>query len=354
MARKVPLPTLPTLSGRKLHRFAFYLTVGYLLVCALYITISGAIVLQVAQSPLELARLELWKGLAFVGFTSVLFYFIARTLVNRILRQENELTEQRHALLEMETRAAAGIMAASVAHDIKNVLTLFNYQLYRLDHVHVKPIDQTKVVREMGEAVDRLNGLAVRLLALSRTGVSEAPANEDLGQILRDNVDFMGLHELVRTCELKLDVRAPVLMQVRRGLIDQMLLNLILNAAEAINGHGAIHVMLDRQHSDAVIEVHDSGTGISHAEQNTLFEVFYTTKPSGHGLGLFTVKACAELHHGQVTVVASPLGGACFRIRLPLDGHVASAKSAETVSADIDAKNAEQAHTVGIATRESR
>lgn len=315
MARKFALPTF---SAPSLRRFALLLSAGYAVVCALYIVVSGEFALGAATSPAQLATIERVKGLAFVAVSSFLFYFIAQKLVSRILRQEAELTEQRQALLEGETRAAAGIMAASVAHDIKNVLTLFNFQLYRLNHAPAQALDQDKVLREMSETVNRLNGLAVRLLALSRTGASEPPTQTDLNEIIRENVEFMRLHQLVQSCEVELSATAPLHMLVRRGLIDQMMLNLILNAAEAVEGQGKIHVKLLEEDDAAVIEVHDSGSGLRREEVESLFDAFYTTKPTGHGLGLYTVKACAELHHGQVSVAVSPLGGACFRVRLPL------------------------------------
>lgn len=315
MARKF---ILPSALGKQQKRFALYLGLGYLVVCTLYILVSGEVALRVAQTPDQLATIERVKGVAFVVFSSVLFYLIAHTLLNRIMRQEAELTDQRRALLEAETRAAAGIMAASVAHDIKNVLTLFNFQIYRLDRARTQPVDQTRVVQEMGEAVERLNGLAMRLLALSRNGLSEPPVSADLVTIVQENVEFMRLHQVVRTCKLEMQATEPIVMDVHRGLIDQMMLNLILNAAEAVHGHGTIRVVLHNEFGDAIIEVHDSGKGIDQAVLKVLFDAFYTTKPSGHGLGLYTVKACAELHHGQVSVLSSPLGGACFRVRLPI------------------------------------
>jgi signal transduction histidine kinase len=198
------------------------------------------------------------------------------------------------------------------------VLTLLNFQLYRLDPAREKQADQVQVVQKMGEAVDRLNGLSLRLLALSRNGISESAEELDLAQIIQEDVEFIRLHETLRSCRLELLEPSTIVMPVRRGLFDQMMLNLLLNAAEAVRGEGTIQVQLYRAEELAVIEVHDSGNGVAETDTAALFNAFYTTKPSGHGLGLYTVKACAELHNGDVSVERSTLGGACFRVRLPL------------------------------------
>lgn len=354
--------SLPSLSGGKLNRFALYLSLAYLVICALYIVISGELALNVARSPEELATIERYKGLAFIVFSSLLFYVIARILVRRILQQEHELMVQRRALLESEMRAAAGIMAASVAHDIKNVLTLFNFQLYLLDRemtaaerreksatstsgsasppgaqpvIEPRPqteidapssrleIDRVETIRQLGVGVEQLNGLAKRLLAVSRSDVGEPAQYLDLAQIVQEDVDFMRLHKTVRSCKLEISRLEAISMYLHRGLIDQMILNLLLNAAEAIGGQGHIEVCVFRDKSSAVLEVHDDGkaaqeTLFSDAKAAALFEAFYTTKAAGHGLGLYTVKACVEIHAGKVEVERSHLGGACFRVRLPV------------------------------------
>jgi two-component system sensor histidine kinase HydH len=67
----------------------------------------------------------------------------------------------------------------------------------------------------------------------------------------------------------------------------------------------------------ACIEVHDNGPGIPDDAKEAIFEAFYTSKPDGLGLGLVSVKVCADAHHGSVEVFRSDLGGAAFRVRLP-------------------------------------
>jgi signal transduction histidine kinase len=106
-------------------------------------------------------------------------------------------------------------------------------------------------------------------------------------------------------------------LAVDEALIDRMLLNLILNAADATNGAGRIEVRLTGDAETVFIEVLDDGPGIADDAKAAIFEAFYTSKPHGLGLGLVSVKVCAEAHGGSVEVSRSDLGGAAFRVRLP-------------------------------------
>jgi signal transduction histidine kinase len=100
--------------------------------------------------------------------------------------------------------------------------------------------------------------------------------------------------------------------------LHRSVLNLVLNAADAVEGRGIIEVRLSASGPQAVLEVHDNGPGIPEDQRRRIFEAFYTTKAMGTGLGLLSVKACADEHHGHVEVLSSPLGGALFRLTLPL------------------------------------
>ncbi|MES2856436.1 MAG: HAMP domain-containing sensor histidine kinase, partial [Bdellovibrionota bacterium] len=92
---------------------------------------------------------------------------------------------------------------------------------------------------------------------------------------------------------------------------------LIMNAAEATGGTGTIRVTVGSQFGVVRLSVEDDGPGIAPSLRETIFEVFFTTKRTGTGLGLLSVKTCVELHRGQIDVGDSQLGGACFTIALP-------------------------------------
>ena len=101
------------------------------------------------------------------------------------------------------------------------------------------------------------------------------------------------------------------------ALLRQMMLNLLLNAAEATGGKGRIRVGLVNSPAGYVLSVGDDGPGVPPEYRDRLFQPFFTTKPSGTGLGLLSVKAAAQAHGAAVDYAASELGGADFLVRFP-------------------------------------
>jgi signal transduction histidine kinase len=98
----------------------------------------------------------------------------------------------------------------------------------------------------------------------------------------------------------------------------QVLLNLAKNGAEAAGPGGWVDLSLAVEGAEARVTVCDSGPGLTQEAREHLFELFFTTKPKGTGLGLAVSKAIARAHGGELEQGASALGGACFRLRLPL------------------------------------
>jgi two-component system sensor histidine kinase TtrS len=98
--------------------------------------------------------------------------------------------------------------------------------------------------------------------------------------------------------------------------IQGVLVNLIKNAVEAGR---TVEVTVRAEHGEAIVEVADDGPGLSPEAREHLFEPFFTTKPNGTGLGLPTSRRFVEAHGGSIDVGPSPLGGALFRVRLPLE-----------------------------------
>jgi two-component system sensor histidine kinase HydH len=157
----------------------------------------------------------------------------------------------------------------------------------------------------------------------------------DLRHIVQESVEFARSHERVRHCDLVLQAPVSVLVHVDTSTVVQSLLNLVINAADAAGPGGHIAVRVSRQDDEAVVEVHDDGPGVPLAQRSKIFEPFYTTKEAGSGLGLVSVKVCAEQHGGRVVVSDSDLGGACFRVTLPIgkSAPAVRAQPAATVSA---------------------
>jgi len=124
------------------------------------------------------------------------------------------------------------------------------------------------------------------------------------------------------TLDVDVDPDLPVIQAIA-GQLEQVLINLITNAVHAVEGREAGRVVVrakSESPSTVLVEVGDSGPGISESDRERIFEPFYTTKPDGKGtgLGLPIVRNIIDQHHGEITITTSDLGGAAFRVILPV------------------------------------
>ena len=299
------------------HGAAALLAVLYVVLSVAYIVASSHVAAVAATSVEHLERLERVKGILFVLGTGALFYVIALLLLIRVKRQQDLLVAQRDTLVTSEHRALAGLFAASVAHDINNVLMVARGNAELLAEPLAGMETRAKAADAMRRAFVDLAALSQRLMTLGRESLPGATGDRDLVAVVERSVQLARRHERVRRCAVTTKAGDAVVLAIDEVLIDRMLLNLILNAADATRGLGRIEVRVASDAEAAYVEVHDDGSGIPEDAKDAIFEAFSTSKPNGLGLGLVSVKVCADAHGGSVEVFRSDLGGAAFRVRLP-------------------------------------
>jgi two-component system sensor histidine kinase HydH len=239
---------------------------------------------------------------------------VAFVLIRREARRQADATAR-----ERERRLASlGEMSAVLAHEIKNPLASLkgNAQLLaRMLPGGDKP--RAKADRVVDEAV-RLEQLTNDLLQFVRTGTINRVAI-DPGELVREAVAGVpaatpgpGAAPIV-TIDT---TAAPGRWPLDAGRIRQVVINLVDNAIAA----GApVAVTVRRDGGDLIIEVADRGPGVAEDDRDKIFEPFFTGKTHGTGLGLAVVRRVVELHHGTISVVPNPEGGAVFRAVLPED-----------------------------------
>jgi signal transduction histidine kinase len=297
-------------------RKAVVVSVCYFIVASVYILLSGQIAALVSMSVSELAKVEQIKGCLFVLTTTMLLFVLVFWMFKRIAADEKQLESYRDVLIASERRAAAGLFASSVAHDIGSILTISRLATSQLGSGTEIPKDKQYLIEQLEQANQALFDLTERL--------SKGPSPETEGQFTsfdvvtktRETLNLARLHKKVMHCSLDLEAPDTLHFQGDPLLIHQMVLNLLINAADATGHKGRIMIKIHDQDPDCVIEVHDNGTGILPEDRARIMEPFVTTKTDGSGLGLLSVKACAEAYQGCVDISDSPLGGACFTIRL--------------------------------------
>jgi signal transduction histidine kinase len=308
----------------KSTHYAAILAGAYVLLASLYIILSGYLAAGASHSVEELRRIETVKGVLYVAATSLLFFAGARWSMRRMEHDARELLRREQALVANEGRVFAGLTAASIAHDANNVLTVLLADVERLEEEGCGSQDLARLRRSVG----RMVALNQRLLDSAHAFVTCEGPPLDVRESVRESVAALRSHADLRHCRVSCGGDADVMVAANPALMHQLVGNLVLNAAQAAGPKGVIDVRVAAQDGQAVIEVHDSGPGVPAERRADLFTSLATTKADGNGLGLFSVKAGATGLGGQVEVGDSPLGGALFRIRLPLAGAGSSTPTA--------------------------
>jgi PAS domain S-box-containing protein len=251
--------------------------------------------------------------------------------VGRDITRSKELEEQ---LLQSQKLQAIGQLAGGIAHDFNNILqAMQGYVEFLLEDLADRP-DVHGDLTAIGRSVNRARDLTRQLLAFSRQQVL-APAVLDLGIIVEDLLPLVQ-RLLGEGIELRFDgVADPVPVHADRGQLEQVLLNLCVNARDAMGDTGVIAIVTGRRRLDgdqddalagldpgtyAILDVADSGAGIAPELLGRIFEPFFTTKDvgAGTGLGLATVYGIVRQHGGTVTVDSEVGRGSRFRVILPL------------------------------------
>ena len=232
------------------------------------------------------------------------------------LGEKNRLLERRNRL------AALGEMAAGLAHEIRNPLG--GIQLYAsllAQDVAAKP-ESLQLVTKIAGGVRRLEALVGQVLQFSRdVSVNVEPV--DLAEIVDQAVELATARLAERCVTCAVEGKRPLQVLADPLLLGQALLNLLLNAAEAIDpaAGGAVRVRFARPPQESAVkqftlEVSDTGSGIPSHVLDRIFNPFFTTKESGTGLGLAIVHRVVEAHDGTILATNNEAGGARFEIRV--------------------------------------
>ena len=295
-------------------RYALLLAGGYALLAVIYIVVSSRVAANLSASIDELRRIETLKGILFVAVTALGVFGGAWAMFSRLERAHAEVRRRSAAILASERRVFAGLLAAATAHDANNVLMTVIVDLEELRGV----LGPDPKVERLAAATERLIALNRRLADTVRQGCEGEVQEVPLLREIRNALDLIRAHLMLRGCDLRVNGDEHLMLRTHPLLVHQILTNLVLNAAEATKRHGRIDVWLKQARGSAVIEVHDDGPGVAEERRAGLFDALLSSKPGGGGLGLFSVKACAAALGGAVEVDSSPLGGACFRVLLPI------------------------------------
>lgn len=222
-------------------------------------------------------------------------------------------------LLRTERLAAAGRLATSVAHEIRNPLTSMRMTLQMMQQkaADADPSTQQAYVILLGE-VDRLTLAVDDLMTVARPKPAQRVPT-DLNQVVENTLKFMErqLSHAHIAAKMELDAALPKQLPLDPNKLRQVLVNLILNALDAMVRDGIVTVRTrwEDESKTALLEIADTGPGIPESVRERVFDLFVSTKAGGGGLGLAIAKQIAEEHGGTIQYETSSKG-TTFTLRL--------------------------------------
>ncbi len=219
-----------------------------------------------------------------------------------------------------ERLAALGRITAGVAHEVKNPLNSMRLWLENLKESLPAEADSNaqQAVQVLDKEIDRLDAVVKRFLDFTRPMEVRLEATQ-LADILREVVEVA--QPQLRKSKVEVAQLLPIdvpQVYVDRGLMKQAVLNLVLNAVDAMPNGGKLHVVLSRRGEMAEITVGDTGRGIPQENRQKIFQLFFTTRPGGSGIGLASTFRIVQLLNGSIDFTSEVGRGTTFRIELPL------------------------------------
>lgn len=248
------------------------------------------------------------------------------TLEARLLELERTTDELRRAqdqVVRSEKLASVGRLAAGLAHEIGNPLAAVLGLVELLREGGLDADESKELLARTHTETERIHAIVRQLLDFSRQGSTDddASAKADLREVVADAVKLVTPQKRARAVKIEVKTgTAPVPVRGAHDRLVQVVVNLLLNAADAMNGEGVAHVDVATTDGGATLTVRDTGPGIAPAVLATLFEPFVTTKPAGEGtgLGLAVSHTIVTRAGGTITADNAPEGGARFVVRLAI------------------------------------
>ncbi len=251
---------------------------------------------------------------------------------DQVASLQEELNDLRLQLRQAQKLATVGTMAAMVAHEFNNILTpIINYA----QQAQHNPSLTQKAITYAATGGRRATDICNAILRLTSDAVTTA-ADVDLGELIHETLNAMAREPRQDGITLTVDMPAGMKITTRRVELQQVILNLLINARTAVlakSGPRLIRIELSRSRGRVMLKVSDNGVGIPAENLDRIFMPFFSTRSpasregNGHGLGLTICRDIVNGLGGQISVQSEPGNGATFTVSLPVVPKAALSRS---------------------------
>lgn len=234
-----------------------------------------------------------------------------------------DLTETKR--LEDEARrneklTAMGELASGVAHEIRNPINAIGMIAQRLNKEFTPTSNQNEysdITQLLRNEVNRINKIITQFLSYAKP-IELNPKQVEINAYLGDIYKLLETQAKQKSIKFILQGSDKFNVSIDADLIKQSLLNIITNAFDAVTDDGKVVINYYKHRDDLIIEISDNGTGISTELQKKIFDLYFTTKKDGNGLGLSITQKIITQHNGSISVTSKVNFGTTFKITLPI------------------------------------
>ena len=289
----------------------------------------------IAPSRKAAEEILIYGGMAMIGVLGLILMLIFLRRSNattsaelEVLKKKNEAMEEinrkMQALTHHQRLETIGTMTASIAHDFNNLLTpIMGYSIMTMEMLPADATDLQENLLEVYNASVKAKDIVSRLAELTKKGKEENYVDVEVDEVIQSALKVT-LPSKPKNVEVKANFDAKdVLIRADRTQISQLVMNIVLNAYDAMRDEGgSIMVSTRKAGEEVVMRFRDTGCGMDAETVTKIFDPFYTTKESGKGtgLGLAICAQIVETHGGRIYVDSEPGKGTEFRISLPVAG----------------------------------
>ncbi len=276
------------------------------------------------ERSIETLRSELVQKTAVVAGLTFVVLLLAFAIIWRLWKRGQDLQEQAR---EAERMAYIGTLASGLAHEIRNPLNSLNLNMQLLEEeLSGRPLgppeaqSSGRLMSITRAEIHRLERLVTDFLQYARPRpleLEEIPAVELMErcrEVLKGELRAREAHLTVE------DMSGGAIVRVDPGQMNQLLINLVQNAlaaSEEVEGAADVRLAVSRESGRVNFEIEDRGSGMTREDRSKMFDLFYSTRKGGTGLGLPVVRRIAEAHHGELTVDSRLGEGTLIRLALP-------------------------------------